>query len=76
LFYFDFKSDSVTKDEILCSEGWLCQKFKEESILSRKLCYHGVDERIRLQEEKLWGIFSGPRGPKNQFLSVVANAAA
>jgi len=40
------------------------------------LCYHGVDERIRLQEHKLWGIFPGPRGPENRFLTAVAKAAA
>jgi hypothetical protein len=37
-----------------------------------RLCYHGIDERIRLQEDKLWGIFPGPRGSKNRFLTAVA----
>ena len=30
----------------------------------RKLCYDAPAERVRLQEQKLWGIFSGAIGCK------------
>jgi hypothetical protein len=40
------------------------------------LCYHAADERIQLQKQKPSGIFSGPKGPKNQFLTAVVKAAA
>lgn len=36
-----------------------------EKVIHRgNLCYHAVDERIRNQEQNLWGIFLGPKGPK------------
>ncbi|MGO9619950.1 MAG: hypothetical protein ACLPT6_00915 [Desulfobaccales bacterium] len=33
----------------------------------RKLCYDVPAERVRLQEQKLWGIFSGQEVPKTFF---------
>jgi len=39
-------------------------KIKEKVFYQGNLCYHGVDERIRLQEQKLWGIFPGQEVPK------------
>jgi hypothetical protein len=42
---------------------WHVQLFKK-LIFQGNLGYHGVDERIRLQEQKLWGIFSGGEVPK------------
>ena len=41
----------------------------------RNLCYHTVDERNRLQEQQLGGIFTGPRGPKNHFVTEADKAA-
>jgi hypothetical protein len=51
-------------------------RFLEKLLFQRKFCYHGADERIRLQEQKLWGIFSGPKGPKNQFSTAADKVAA
>jgi len=50
--------------------------FREKVLLQGTLCYHGVDERIRLQEQKLLEIFPGPRGPKKAFLTALAQVAA
>src|SRR5208337_5345657 len=58
---------SSTALRFLGSDRKVCQKFKEKVFYQGNLCYHGIDERIRLQEQKLWAIFPGPRGPKNQF---------
>jgi hypothetical protein len=44
--------------------------------LQCNLCYHTVDERFRLQEQNLSGIFSGPMGSKNLFWIALAKAAA
>jgi len=54
----------------------VCPTFRENGLFKGKLCYYSVNERIRLQEQKLWGIFTGSRGPKNQFLTAVAEVAA
>ena len=45
---------------------WGCGmlKFLKKLLFQGNLCYHGVDERIRLQEQKLWGIFPGQEVPK------------
>jgi hypothetical protein len=51
-------------------------RFLEKLLFQRKFYYHGADERIRLQEQKLWGIFPGPGGPKNLFWIAVAKGAA
>jgi hypothetical protein len=48
---------------------------KEKVFYQANLCYYSVDERIWLQEQKLWGISPGPRGPQNRFLTAVAKAA-
>jgi hypothetical protein len=45
-------------------EGKVCQKFKEKVFYQGNLCYHGIVERIRLQEQKLWGIFPGQEALK------------
>jgi hypothetical protein len=50
--------------------------FWKKLLFQGNLCYHGVDYRIRLQEQKPSEIFSGPKGPKNQFLAAVAEPAA
>jgi hypothetical protein len=41
--------------------GFLVDKFMENYAII------AVAERNRLQEQKLLGIFPGPRGPKNHF---------
>jgi len=48
----------------------------EHGKLPWNLCYHAADERIRFQEQKLWGIFYGGNGPKNHFFTAVARVAA
>jgi hypothetical protein len=42
-------------------------RFLEQLLFQGNLCYYGVDERIRLQEQHLWGIFSGQEVPKTFF---------
>jgi hypothetical protein len=37
----------------------VCSQNEEKLFSQRNFCYHAVEEWIRLQEEKLWGIFSG-----------------
>jgi hypothetical protein len=66
-------SSSVLR--FLGSEGKVCQKFKEKAFYQRNLRYHGIAERIRLQEQKLWGIFPGQEVLKI-FWIAVAKAAA
>ena len=39
-------------------------------------CYHAITEGNRLQEQKLWGIFPGQKGPHNLFWTAVAKVAA
>jgi hypothetical protein len=52
-------------------------KIQGKSILSGKLeCYHGDDDRILLQAQKLWGISPGARGSQNLFLTKPAKTAA
>jgi hypothetical protein len=46
-------------------------KIQGKNIFQANLCYHAVDKRIRLQEQKLLGIFF-----KNLFWIVVAKIAA
>jgi hypothetical protein len=58
------------------SESAVCSKFREKVFFQGNLCYHADDEKIRLQEQNLWGIFSGPKGLKKQFLTAVVRAAA
>jgi hypothetical protein len=60
----------------LGSEGEVCQELREKLFFQRNLCYHAVDERIRLQEQKLWGIFPGPSGPKSLSSIEAAKVAA
>jgi hypothetical protein len=52
------------------------RKLFEKLLFQGNLCYHAVDERVRLQEQKLWEIFSRERGTKNHFWIAVAKAAA
>jgi len=40
---------------------WSAQLFEKFTFFQVNLCYHGVDERIRVQEQKLWRIFSWPK---------------
>jgi hypothetical protein len=51
--------------EFSVSPLWVAQT--EKITFSKKLCYLGVDERIRLQEQKRWGIISGQEIPKTIF---------
>ena len=51
----------------LGSEDNICQKFKEIVFYQVNLCYLGIDEKIWLQEQKLWEIFPGQRGPEPFF---------
>jgi hypothetical protein len=51
-------------------------KFLKNLLFQGNLCYHGVDKRIRLQEQKLWGIFPRPTGPKNHFWTAMAKTGA
>jgi hypothetical protein len=61
--------------KFLGSDGKVCQKFKEKVVYQGNLCYHGVNERIRFQEQKLGVIFAGQRGPKNHFWTEVVQVA-
>ena len=45
----------------LFTVGEVCPKSEEKILFQLKLCYRTVEERIRLQEQKLWGIFPGPK---------------
>jgi hypothetical protein len=47
-------------------------KSLKKLLYQENLCYHGVGEKVRLQEQKFWGIFSGTRDPQNYFLPAVA----
>jgi len=51
-------------------------KFLKKLLFQGNFCYHGADKKIRLQEQKLWGIFPKERGTKNHFSTSVIKAAA
>ena len=52
----------------LFTNGKVWPKSEAKILFQRKLCYRTVEERIRLQEQKLGGIFPGPkRSPKPIF---------
>jgi len=51
----------------LGSEGNVYKNFQGKAFYQGNLCYHGVAERIRLQEQKILGDFSRARGRKTVF---------
>jgi hypothetical protein len=44
----------------------------KKGTFSRKICYRTIEESIRLQNQKLLGIFPRERGTKNHFFTAVA----
>jgi hypothetical protein len=60
----------------LFTKGEVRPKSEEKALFQRNLCYHTVKERIRLQEKKSLGIFTGQRGRKNHFLTTAPEVAA
>jgi hypothetical protein len=49
----------VHGSEVSWSCGLEMPRIQGKSFFQEDSCYHGIDERIGLQEQKLWGIFSG-----------------
>lgn len=54
---------------------WYALSYGEQLLFQRNFCYHTIWERIRVQKQKLWGIFPGKRGPENHFEIMAAKPA-
>jgi hypothetical protein len=55
---------------------WYAQKLEKVYNIMKIHAMTPFAERNRLQEQKLWGIFPGQRGPKTIFWKGTAKAAA